>query len=424
MLWKNIKESRKAGLAKRNKIRSLFVMIGIAVFMMAGCSDVLPEAPESEETAVDHEDYPLKEEDFDNAESIAAVYHDIYDEAVETNTLGSMETVRRIVARLGENGYVAVDSGNQVDMTETGQVEKFCRAVDGKKSAALTIVVIQAFGFRKFDLETEDGNVNVVRGYYQYDQNGCPQNRSTVSYPADLWQYTEEGYLIFEGEYFSEENFVLTLSEGSEHTALRVFPLDETCRELNRRYILPVGYGQNNIFLSDWREEDFGELDFYDIFDIFYPVLYKQPVPYVADENLGVGAVYQIPEEIFENVIMTYFKIDRESLRRETTYIPEESAYEYRPRGFYEVEYPDIPYPEVVDYTENQDGTITLIVNAVDPNSNTSMAYSHRVVIRPLNEELFQFVSNQVIFGENDHDLWWHSSRLIKEEWIEVYGGT
>lgn len=173
MLWKNIKESRKAGLAKRNKIRSLFVMIGIAVFMMAGCSDVLPEAPESEETAVDHEDYPLKEEDFDNAESIAAVYHDIYDEAVETNTLGSMETVRRIVARLGENGYVAVDSGNQVDMTETGQVEKFCRAVDGKKSAALTIVVIQAFGFRKFDLETEDGNVNVVRGYYQYDQNGA-----------------------------------------------------------------------------------------------------------------------------------------------------------------------------------------------------------------------------------------------------------
>ena len=66
MLWKNIKESRKAGLAKRNKIRSLFVMIGIAVFMMAGCSDVLLEAPESEETAVDHEEYALKEEDFDN----------------------------------------------------------------------------------------------------------------------------------------------------------------------------------------------------------------------------------------------------------------------------------------------------------------------------------------------------------------------
>lgn len=49
---------------------------------------------------------------------------------------------------------------------------------------------------------------------------------------------------------------------------------------------------------------------------------------------------------------MAYFNVNKEALRRETTYIPEMAAYEYRPRGFYEVEYPDIPYLEVVDYTE------------------------------------------------------------------------
>ena len=423
MLWRNIKMFWKAVLAKRNKLLLLFVMISLAAFMMTGCGDGLPEVSESGETMADHEVYPSKKEEFDDAESIAAAYFDIYDEGVEANTLGSLETVRRIVTRLGENGYVAVDSGNQVDMVGAEQVIAFCKAVDEKKNSALTMIVVHELGFRKFDLETEDGNVNVVSGYYQYDQNGCPQNKSMVSYPAELWQYTEEGYLIFEGRYFSEENLVLTLSEGSEHAALRLLPLDETCRELNRRYILSVGYGRNNIFLSDWGEEDFGGLDFYDIFDIFYPVLYKQPVPYAADENLGVGAVYQIPEEIFENVIMTYFKIDRESLRRETTYIPEKSAYEYRPRGFYEAEYPDIPYPEVVDYMENQDGTITLIVNAVYPNSNTSRLYSHRTVIRPLNEDCFQYVSNQIVSLENDHDLWWHSGRLTQEEWLEVYGG-
>lgn len=63
---------------------------------------------------------------------------------------------------------------------------------------------------------------------------------------------------------------MLTLSDTPEHTALRILPLDETCRELNRKYILPVGYEQNNIFLTDWSEEDFGDLDFYDVFDIFY----------------------------------------------------------------------------------------------------------------------------------------------------------
>ena len=111
-------------------------------------------------------------------------------------------------------------------------------------------------------------------------------------------------------------------------------------------------------------------------------------------------------------------------LRRKTTYFSEDTAYEYRPRGFYEVEYPDIPYPEVVRYTENQDGTITLIINAVYPNGNTSAAFSHRTVIRPINEDCFQYVSNQMIFLENQRDTWWHSERLTKEEWLEIYGGT
>lgn len=438
MLLEKIKKFWKAGLVEtikdtfmpfgskkeKKKILTLFVMAGTAILVMTGCCNELQEVQENREIVVDNEVRLSNEDDFDDAVSIAAIYRDIYDEAVETNTLSSLETLRRIVARLGENGYVAVDSENQVDMAGAEQVIEFCKAVDEKKSAMLTIIVIKDFGFRKFDLKTEDGNVNIVRGYYQYDQDGCLQNRSTVSYPADIWQYTEEGYILFEGSYFSDENYVLTLSDTPEHTALRVLPLDEKCRELNRKYILPVGYEQNNIFLTDWNEEDIGELDFYDIFDNFYPILYGQSVPYVADESLAVGAVYQIPEEIFENVIMTHFNVNKEALRRETTYNPEKAAYEYRPRGFYEVEYPDIPYPEVVSYTENQDGTITLIVNAVYPNGNTSMAYSHKTVIRPLEEDCFQYVSNQMMNLIDEHDIWWHSNRLTKEEWIEIYGGT
>lgn len=424
MLWEKISRFWKAGLAETNKKLSLFVVTGAVILVMAGCSGGSPEVSEFRETVEDNEVYPSSEDDSRGAENIAEVYRDIYNEAAETNTLASLETKRRIVARLGENGYVAVDSENQVDMTGAEQVLEFCKAVEEKKNGAVTIVAITDIGFRKFDLETENGSVNIVRGYYQYDQNGNLQNRSIVSYPADLWQYTEEGYLLFEGSYFSDENFVLTLSDTPEHTALRILPLDETCRELNRKYILPVGYEQNNIFLTDWSEEDFGDLDFYDVFDIFYPVLYRQPVPYVADENLGVGAVYRIPEEIFENVIMTYMDIDKETLRQKTTYLSDEAAYEYRPRGFYEVEYPDIPYPEVVDYTENPDGTITLIINAVYPNGNTSLAYSHRTVIRLLDGDGFQYVSNEMISLEDERDIWWHSNRLTEEEWEEVYGGN
>lgn len=414
----------KVSLIKRNRMLLFVGMISIIVFVITGCSDNLSKVLDIRGTATDNEisfvsdiKVAALDNEIVNAESIAAIYHDSYEEAVKTNMLGSLETKEHIVVRLGEHGYVAVDSENQVDMAGAEQAVKFCKAVEEKKSDKLTIIVIMELGFQKFDLETEGGNVNIVKGYYQYDKNGCLQNKSMVNYAANLWQYTEEGYIIFEGNYFSDENFVLTLSDAIEHTVLRVSPLDEKCRDLNRKFILPVGYSQNNIFLTDWNEEDLGELNFYDVFDKFYPILYGQPVPYIANENLGVETIYEIPEEIFENVIMTYFNVDKKLLRSKTIYRPEKASYEYRPRGFYEAEYSEIPYPEVVNYIENDDGTITLIINAVYPNENTSKSFSHKIVIRPLGENRFQYMSNQML--SDDYDIWWHSKRFTEKEWKE-----
>ena len=61
------------------------------------------------------------------------------------------------------------------------------------------------------------------------------------------------------------------MSGAEEHTALRVQPLDETYRELSRKYLLPISFEQNNMFIVDWSEEDFGDLNFYDMYDILYP---------------------------------------------------------------------------------------------------------------------------------------------------------
>lgn len=398
------------------KIKKFWIISFIVTFTMAGCSKGLPE--------VSDEVYFFDENDSADVRYIEELLGDIYDEAIKADTLASLDMMRRMVARLGENGYVAVDSENQVDMTQSEQALEFCKAVDEKETAELTIIVIMKMGIRKFDLKTEDSNVNIVREYYQYDQNGYLKNRSTVSYPADFWQYTEEGYLIFEGSSFSDERYILTLSDTPEHTMLRVLPLDEKCREYNRKYILPVGYERNNLFLCNWSEDDFGELDFYDLFDRIYPMMYRRRKPYMESGYSGVGDIYQIPEELFENVIGAYFNVDRETIRSKTTYISELASYEYRPRGFYEAEYPDIAYPEVVGYTENRDGTLTLNINAVYPNGNLSKEFSHITVIRPLSEDSFQYVSNEIILPEGDCDIWWHSNRLTEEEWREVYGGN
>ena len=160
-----------------------------------------------------------------------------------------------------------------------------------------------------------------------------------------------------------------------------------------------------------------------DMYDILYPKVNGQYVPYVADDNLSVGAVYRISKKKFESVIMKYFNIDSETLQSKTVYDSENSTYEYKPRGFEEVEYPEYPYSEVIGYTENSDGTITLTANVVFPYSGNSKVYAHEVVIRPLEDGRVQYVSNRIIPSEDNSEETWHTPRLTAEEWEELYGG-
>ena len=354
-------------------------------------------------------------------EAVMELCRDIYEEAAEAGTLGSLEVTEAVVNRLGGHGYTAVDWENQINMTNPETVMEFCESVDEERQAEATLLAISASGgLTKYQCRTKDGKTTVIREDYQWKNGRCEQ-AGKIRYAADTWQYTKEGYLLFGGSYDSKEDYVLTLSEGWDGAALRVQPLDETCREYSRSYLLPIGYGQNNLFLTDWSEEEFGALDFYDVFDRLYPILKGRPVPYKADENLNIGAEYQIPAEEFETVAASYFAIDKEELRERTAYVPEDGTYRYRPRGFYESDYSDIPFPEVTNYTENADGTITLFVNAVYPEEYASCAFSHKTVIRPLSDGGFQYVSNEVLPSGQELDLWWHSERLTEEEWEELY---
>ena len=135
------------------------------------------------------------------------------------------------------------------------------------------------------------------------------------------------------------------------------------------------------------------------------------------DDNLAVSAVYQIPKEKFESVIMKYFNINSETLQSKSVYHSENSTYEYKPRGFEEVEYPEYPYSEVIGFTENSDGTITLTANVVFPYAGDSKVYAHEVVVRPLEDGGVQYVSNRIIPSEDNSEETWHTSRLTLEEW-------
>lgn len=239
------------------------------IVSVSGCSDTPQEETAVVETISEVQLPGQKDEE--ETEKMIECCLELYEKAAEENKIADLEMIRSIVNRFGENGYPAVDSRNQIDMTEAEQVEWFCEMVDTQEEAEITIIEVSYLGgFVKYDLETKDGNVDVVRSYYKYE-NGNMKREVTGSYQAEYWNYTEDGYLMFSGVWFSEELYVLTLSGAEEHTALRVQPLDETYRELSRKYLLPIGFEQNNMFIVDWSEDDFGDLNFYDMYDLLYP---------------------------------------------------------------------------------------------------------------------------------------------------------
>lgn len=392
----------------------------IVLLTISGCSVKTWQETETVKTTSEVENVQINDSLED--EKLISICLELYKKAAEENNLDDLNTIRNIVNQFGENGYPAVDSRNQVDMTNAEQVIKFCRQVDAGQEAEITIIEVPwPGGVFKYEFKTKDGNVDVVKTCYKYE-NGDMKKEFTGSYRAEYWNYTEEGYLMFTGVLITDEIYALTLNGIQEHVALRVQPLAEEYRELNRKYLLPITYERNNMFIADWSEDDFGELDFYDIYSILYPKIYKTHLPYVPDDNVGTGAVYQIPKDEFEHVIMSYFNIDSETLQSKTIYYPESMTYEYKPRGFYEVEYPEYPYSEVVGYRENSDGTIALTVNVVFPYAGNSKVYAHEVVVRPMEDGGVQYVSNRIIPDENNKEATWHTPRLTDEKWEEIYG--
>ncbi|RDU22792.1 DUF6070 family protein [Anaerosacchariphilus polymeriproducens] len=397
---------------KRSKLLITMVMIS---FGISGCnidkSIILKDANETVQNIKDAE-----KEIFKDSKKIAEFYREIYEHALNEENQLNLDTVKSIVKLLGEAGYAAVDNENQVDMVNPNKVKQFAEKVENKEEAEITIIcVLYNGGFVRYDLNTKEGKVEVIRTSITW-KDKMPEVNYREEYFAHTWVYSEEGYLFF------EQYHMPGFDGPSGHTAIRVKALDERSRELNRKYLIPIGYNLNNMFTTDWSEGDYKQLNFYDLYERMYQLKYGKPV---SDKSEHEGKSYEIPKTEFQDVFQSYFKINSQILQQKTVYHAGSKTYQYRPRGMFDfAPTPNIPYPEVVSYNEEQDGTIMLTVNAVWPEENLAKAFSHVVVIRPLTDGRFQYVSNHVIHSKENMEPTWYRDRLTDEEWANYYGAA
>lgn len=332
-----------------------------------------------------------------------------------------LKCVGKIIEKLGDSGFVAIDNENRVDMTNADFMMQFISSMESGEHAKISVLqIFYTGGLNYVDITTDKGNVGVEQTYFTFQDNQLIQTAHS-EFTADHCEYTDEGYLLIGGSRYSPELYVLTMSEEEEHIALRVEPLDEQCRRFCEKYMAPISYNLNNMFITSWAEDDFADLDFYDVFERFYKETYGKICPYTMNDDLSEGNEYEIPANEFEDVIMQHIRVSPEKLHMLLRYDADKECYIYRPRGFHEFDYAEVPYPEVAAYERNVDGSVTLTVNAVYPNGNTSKLFSHKVTVVDENGRIY-YLSNE-LFGDKELDLWWHADRLSDEEWNEYYKG-
>lgn len=387
------------------KLYCMLLLVGVAI-LLCSCSNKNAVA-DAERTVID---FSISDEnqfivDLDD------IYSSCQDMKCKTEE-EKLNQTRTVIESMGSKGYIAVDVENQINMANAENAEMFLSEVAENRDAGCTILqVMYDKSFVRFDFKSGGNNVMITRRFY-VRENNCFVEKNEENYKAYTWKYTD-GYLFF-------ERYRMGGYDGdSAYTALRVEPLDEKLRVLNRKYIKTIGYDSNNLFTTNWDESDMNKINYYDIYEALYKMKYGMSSPY-SDE----GVTYMIEGKLYEKVFQEYLPVSTDVLQHVNVYDVSRQMYQYRTRGMFDHSVtPLVPFPEVVDAEYNADGTITLIVNAVSEKDESGRLFTHKVAIKEKENDGFEYVSNDVL-TMNKEGIYWYRDRLSDKEWQEYYGDT
>lgn len=385
------------------KLYCMLLLVGIAI-LLCSCSNK-NAVTDAGRTVID---FSISDEN-----QFIADLDDIYSSCQDMKCKTEEEKLnqtRTVIESMGSKGYIAVDVENQINMANAENAEMFLSEVAEDRDAGCTILqVMYDKSFVRFDFKSGGNNVMITRRFYVWENN-CFVEKNEENYKAYTWKYTD-GYLFF-------ERYRMGGYDGdSAYTALRVEPLDEKLRVLNRKYIKTIGYDSNNLFTTNWDESDMNKINYYDIYEALYKMKYGMSSPY-SDE----GVTYMIEGKLYEKVFQEYLPVSTDVLQHVNVYDVSRQMYQYRTRGMFDHSVtPLVPFSEVVDAEYNADGTITLIVNAVSEKDESGRLFTHKVTIKEKENDGFEYVSNDVLTMGKE-GIYWYRDRLSDKEWHEHYG--
>lgn len=345
-------------------------------------------------------DLPVDEQERKEIETdckkLMELYLDIYetaDKGIASNVVLDDQTVLEMQKKVKDAGYPIVTMVTYSNMENYESVDSFLKECMERKSGSVVIYEVYSdggLGRMKFSFDGTDMYVVSTRGIWNAD------NKPRISYISCTrlkeWEYTEKGWFCYE-LCVPEPPEVSEIMDGS--CLIRVKPMTEEQRETSERCVRGLGYQGNNILCSNWDAAHMEELDFNGMYEYLYEMKHGEKF---NSENCPNG----IPKEEFENLIMEYFPITAEQIREYAVFDEENQTYLWARLGCfnYAPTFFGTSLPEVVDIKKNEDGTVTLTVEAVcEMVICDDSVITHELTVHFAEDGSFQYLGNEILNG-------------------------
>lgn len=320
----------------------------------------------------------LQEQVLAAAEQVKEVYRDI--EVIGSSSFASNivdftgEQCKEVVALFGQAGFVSITE--DCNMVNPEKIQSFYSDYLEKRDSMFTIYEVNPDGLiGAFTFIYRDDKLQTYYVGIGWQQGGTPEIRSTLVNNIAEMKLTEKGYFIY--------SYEILIPHSSLRQYWRIMPISDQCRELTEKYISRLSYVNYNMLVTNWDSSNVG--------DILMPCMFEDIYRIYTGEILKAENQV-IPAELYEQIMTTYFPVSVEKVRELCGYDEDSGTYPYK--MIYSRPYP--PFGEVVDYAENNDGTITLYIDGVWPDYNSDYAFTNIVVVQPFEDGTFRYLSNAI----------------------------
>ena len=231
-------------------------------------------------------------------------------------------------------------------------------------------------------------DASVTEMTFVYDDSRIQMIFNTAKYENRDWNFIATGIRDLKDMKLTEKGyFIYTYSNIIAHGGLkeyfRVSPLTDECRKLTRKYVYGLSYVNYNMLVIDWNESNAS--------DILVPCMFDDIYRLYTGENLKPDGGW-IDADKYESVMLSMFPVTVTELRDNCDYNSEKNSYRYQ--VILGKQYP--PFGEVVDYIYNDDGTVSLIVDAVWADKGSDIAFRNTLTVKPEEDGTFKYMSNHI----------------------------